>query len=205
MHSLPGVGGWVWSIFSGYWRIPGSRIFVCSHGSGTRGVWWPKRMILSQSPNWQSVPPNQQSTPAVSIRLDKCKILQESQNSSHQIVQNVIVRGKTNPFHPICSSFFPIFHTHCPGCQLVRGFVFGHLWTARKKTNLPSNLSTSIIAPAVLPSFEAVIVLVNLSAPHFTNSRPPICLWGQMPITRNSRSHKTYNRNATNPMEKPQA
>ena len=25
---------------------------------------------------------------------------------------------------------------------------------------------------AVLPSFEAVIVLVNLSAPHFTNSRP---------------------------------
>ena len=99
----------------------------------------------------------------------------------------------------------PIFHTHCPGCQLVRGFIFGHLWTARKKTNLPSNLSTSIIAPAVLPSFEAVIVLVNLSAPHFTNSRPPICLWGQMPITRNSRSHKTYNRNATNPMEKPQA
>ena len=41
------------------------------------------------------------------------------------------------------------------------------------KRNPPSNLSNPMMGmDAVLPSFEAVIVLVNLSAPHFTNSRP---------------------------------
>ena len=73
---------------------------------------------------------------------------------------------------------------------------------AMMKRKLPSNLSNSMMGmDAVLPSFEAVIVLVNLSAPHFTNSRPDFqsaagagaCL---LPATQGPT--RTYNRNITN-------